>query len=143
MGQGERDLGQAHEGRSRRSRRIPRQPQWRTARRTAGHPELAAKGKTLFGEGTDASPDSCFGCHAIKGDDPYFKDLGDPGDTGPELTGYASAKWLKEFILAPGHKRFYGEDNAMAPFAGKLTDRELDMLVMWMLGRWERQGHGP
>jgi ubiquinol-cytochrome c reductase cytochrome b subunit len=107
------------------------------------NPELAAKGKTLFGEGTDAAPDSCFGCHAIKGDDPYFKDLGEAGDTGPELTGYASTKWLKEFILAPGHKRFYGEDNAMAPFAGKLTDRELDMLVTWMLGRWERQGDGP
>jgi ubiquinol-cytochrome c reductase cytochrome b subunit len=99
---------------------------------------LAEKGKVLFGEGTDASPESCFSCHKFKSEDAYFKDLGDSGDSGPDLTAYASSRWLTDFIKNPGHKQFYGEDNAMVPFQGKLTDEELDQIVVWMLKRWAR-----
>lgn len=112
--------------------------------------KLAEQGKTIFGEGTDAVAESCYLCHAVSPEDPYFKDLGDPGDTGPDLTGYGSKKWLKEFIKNPGDSKFYGSDNAMPPFASKMTEHELDMLVDWMLKRWPRLpesaptgGHAP
>ncbi len=104
----------------------------------AADKELAEKGKVFFGEGTDAVTETCYSCHAV-GDDAYFKDLGDPGDTGPDLAGYASARWLTDFIKNPGHKRFYGKDNAMVAFEGKLTEEELDHIVTWMLRRWPRK----
>lgn len=108
------------------------------AEEAAADKELAEKGKILFGEGTDAVTETCYSCHAA-GDDDYFKDLGDPGDTGPDLARYGSARWLTDFIKNPGHKRFYGKDNAMVAFEGKLTDEELDHIVTWMLKRWPRE----
>lgn len=69
--------------------------------------------------------------------------LGSHGESGsaPDLTGYASAEWLKEFISNPRSQKFYGDRNDRMPsFAvdsshpelNLLTALELDMLVKWM-----------
>ncbi len=50
------------------------------------------------------------------------------------MTGYGSAQWLKSFIRNPGSEDYYGEKNRMPSYAGKLSDRELDLLTRWMTG---------
>lgn len=86
---------------------------------------------------------SCIDCHK----------LGDEGDLGsaPDLTGYASHEWLKEFIKNPQTERFYySEDNydeadrLMPGFAthpenpslNKLSDRELELIVRYLRRDW-------
>jgi ubiquinol-cytochrome c reductase cytochrome b subunit len=57
--------------------------------------------------------------------------------TAPELTGYGSAGWLKDFIKNPAHERFYGKRNDHMPIfgeAGRLDDKSLDLLVHWLRG---------
>lgn len=69
----------------------------------------------------------------------------DDGGTAPDLTGYASRKWLIDLISNPTHARFYGENNdrmpAFAPDAknpdnNQLQLRELEILVDWLRGEW-------
>ncbi len=78
---------------------------------------------------------ACTDCHK----------LGDKGDGGsaPDLTGWGSAAWLKDFITDPGHERFYKETNDRMPAFREapkgtkqplLTDDELDLLVRWLRG---------
>ncbi|MCA9070972.1 MAG: c-type cytochrome, partial [Planctomycetaceae bacterium] len=75
---------------------------------------LAKKGEGLLADA------SCMDCH---------------GDGGaPDLTGYGSAKWLRQFIDNPGADEFYGEKNQMPAYHGKLSEHEMDMLVRWMTG---------
>lgn len=77
---------------------------------------------------------SCIDCHAMKllGEEEL---LGFEG-IAPTLTGYASKEWLKGFIANPAGEKYYGygEKNAMPSFAERLTERELDLLVDWMVG---------
>lgn len=77
---------------------------------------------------------TCLDCHDYHGDG---------GGSAPDLTGYASDQWLKEFISDPEHERFYGasETNDRMPKFAKfsedpsknlLTEREIDLLVRWL-----------
>ncbi|MDP1799315.1 MAG: cytochrome b N-terminal domain-containing protein, partial [Planctomycetaceae bacterium] len=87
---------------------------------------LATAGEAVFKTGklkNGALSMSCAECH-------------DPGNGAPVLVGYGSADWLKRFILNPGHADFYGDNNAMVPFEGKLNERELQLLVDWMTGNY-------
>lgn len=90
---------------------------------------LVAKGKEIYTSGkltNGALSSNCADCH-------------DPGNGAPSLVGYGGKDWLKRFILNPGHAEFYGEENnAMIAFEGKLSDRELDLLVHWMTGDYYR-----
>ncbi len=99
-----------------------------------------AKGRTFFGQGSDAVSETCYDCHVIKlADDPdgLFTDGSAQIATGaPELTGYGSTSWLREFIGNPGDKRFYGSHNAMPGFADSLTEREINLIIDWLLHRW-------
>lgn len=95
--------------------------------------KLVAAGKTFFLDGSDNVAESCNSCHAMKL--PDSDDAG--GGNGPDLTGYGSAAWLRSFIRDPGHARFYGKKNAMSAFpADNLSDKELDLIVEWMLHGW-------
>lgn len=95
---------------------------------------------------------SCIDCHK-------FHDEGDLG-SAPDLTGYGSANWLREFISDPNHERFYAAtdpadpatNDRMPAFArftdaakNQLTDHEIEMLVLWLrsdkqdLKQWEQR----
>jgi hypothetical protein len=70
--------------------------------------------------------------------------LGDGAGVGyPSLTGYASKKWLSDFIKNPAHESFYGPDrNLMPVFEAKLSEKELTLLIDWMVGDYFRsKGH--
>lgn len=99
--------------------------------------EKESQGKKLFATGSD-NFGACFDCHTLKiKNDPDLAEES-AGNTGPDLTGYGSKAWLKEFISNPGHKRFYKEKNGMPAFAGRLPEREIDMIVEWMTRSWPR-----
>jgi ubiquinol-cytochrome c reductase cytochrome b subunit len=72
---------------------------------------------------------SCAGCHILS---EKFEPVTDRDPTAPNLTGYASAAWLKNFIDDPVH--YYGAKNQMPAYAEKLSPEELDLLVRWMVG---------
>ncbi len=94
---------------------------------------LSSAGKELFSSGklkNGALSSSCADCH-------------DPGNGAPTLVGYGSEAWLKRFIQTPDHADFYGANNAMVPFVGKLSDRELQLLVDWMTGNYYRPDGAP
>lgn len=109
--------------------------------------DKVAKGREFFVLGSDAVSSSCYECHAMKvKDDPdgLFKDPGNQVAPGaPDLTGYASAEWLRDFINEPGSKRFYSSHNAMPGFGDKLTSRELDLVVRWLLHDWPEWVEAP
>jgi ubiquinol-cytochrome c reductase cytochrome b subunit len=83
---------------------------------------------------------SCIDCHK-------FHDDGSLG-MAPDLTGYASREWLRDFISNPEHERFYPDTNdrmpAFAasddPAANRLSPQELDLLVAWLRGEWFEPG---
>lgn len=66
----------------------------------------------------------CHTCHALGDDKPKM---------GPSLAGYGSRAWLAGAIKAPAGPTFYGSQNKMPAFAGKLTDAEVDDLVTYLL----------
>jgi quinol-cytochrome oxidoreductase complex cytochrome b subunit/mono/diheme cytochrome c family protein len=84
---------------------------------------------------------ACVDCHK-------FHDDGALG-LAPDLTGYASAGWLKALISNPEHERFYPDTNdrmpAFAenddPAANRLSSEELDLLVAWLRGEWYEPTH--
>jgi len=79
---------------------------------------------------------ACVDCHKFHDDGAL--------DLAPDLTGYASAEWLRAFINNPKHERFYPDTNdrmpAFAasddPAANRLSPAELDLLVAWLRGEW-------
>ncbi|MEO5957969.1 MAG: c-type cytochrome, partial [Opitutaceae bacterium] len=74
---------------------------------------------------------SCTDCHK------FHEAEGD--DTAPDLTGYGSRAWLKEFISSPEHERFYGERNDRMPSFGTekmLTEQEIGLVADWLRGEW-------
>jgi ubiquinol-cytochrome c reductase cytochrome b subunit len=79
---------------------------------------------------------ACVDCHK-------FHDDGTLG-LAPDLTGYASREWLREFISNPEHERFYPDTNdrmpAFAasddPASNRLSQEELDLVVAWLRGEW-------
>jgi mono/diheme cytochrome c family protein len=111
-------------------------------RRGAIDDRLAAQGQKFFAEGKDEVT-ACFDCHAMKvtsDPDGLFEGGSSQIATGaPDLTGYASAAWLRDFISDPGEKRFYGSHNAMQKYAGQLTERELELIVDFLLQNWDER----
>ena len=80
--------------------------------------------------------------------------LGDPEDAVageyPQLTGYASEEWLRDFLSNPGAEQHYGSKNAMPSFKKRMTDtdKDRDLLIRWMRHRWyepsrDRTTDGP
>jgi quinol-cytochrome oxidoreductase complex cytochrome b subunit/cytochrome c2 len=76
----------------------------------------------------------CSNCHARGKEEPL---------SGPTLGGYASKPWLRGMLLAPGSAPFYGADNEMPSFGGKLTDTELERLATYLLFEKNRPSPGP
>jgi ubiquinol-cytochrome c reductase cytochrome b subunit len=83
----------------------------------------------------------CTGCHK-------FHDNGELG-LAPDLTGYASAEWLRGMISDPTHERFYRDTNDRMPAflpageearAARLTPHELEMIDRWLRREWHVPG---
>lgn len=109
--------------------------------------DKAAKGRELFAVGNDDLSGSCYDCHAMKVSDDteglFSAESAQIATGAPNLTGYGSVEWLREFIRDPGQKRFYASHNAMPGFVDQLTEQELGFVVDWLLHRWpELEGPG-
>src|SRR3989339_358760 len=76
------------------------------------------RGKELVLKGT------CVVCHPI-GDKEAKK-------IAPNLSGYLSEEWLKEFIKNPSDPKFHGKRSKM-PVFDKLSDREMDTLIQYLI----------
>jgi ubiquinol-cytochrome c reductase cytochrome b subunit len=112
---------------------------WQSGRKDLGEIDQAKAeaGQKVFegGELTNGALSSaCIDCHTMKlaGAEESLSE--NPGAGVPTLTGYAGADWLTRFIQNPGHEDFYGDNNAMPGFERRMTDRDLDLLVRWMVG---------
>lgn len=104
---------------------------------------LVAKGREIFEYGELADGEfstSCIDCHALKPTDEE-EVLGYPG-AAPVLTQYASSPWLKQFIANPSDEANYGygEKNAMPAFGERLSERQMNLLVDWMVGDYYKPG---
>lgn len=75
------------------------------------------RGKELVMKG------NCIICHPV--DDKDAKKI------APNLNGYLSGEWLKEFIKNPSDPKFYGTRNKMPGF-DKLKDNELNALIQYL-----------
>lgn len=100
--------------------------------------DASKRGRQIFETGkipVGAFETNCIDCHSLQ---PIDEDklLGEVG-SGPTLTNYAGKNWLREFLQNPGHEKFYGSKNAMPAFGERLTEKELDLLVRWMVGDYE------
>jgi ubiquinol-cytochrome c reductase cytochrome b subunit len=127
--------------------------------RTDRDPSLASSGQKAFFN----PKNKCSGCHTIEkketGPDgrPFFEKRG--GKTGPDLTNYGSAEWIRAMIMSPGHKSRYGKNNLMPTFRNMdgpgnevflrefretqkdtkentiqhLSDVEREMIIRWIL----------
>lgn len=97
-------------------------------------PKLVEKGRDFFEAGSDAVDTTCLGCHEMKING---EALGTSGlAPAPELTGYASEEWLRDFLLNPGADRHYGKRNAMPSYKDRMSEKDLDILLRWMRHRW-------
>jgi ubiquinol-cytochrome c reductase cytochrome b subunit len=89
---------------------------------------LAVKGREIM-----KTSGGCTDCH-------HFHDQGELG-SAPDLTGYASANWLKQMIAKPTGERFYRDHNdrmpefavdANHPELNLISSQELDLLIRWL-----------
>lgn len=94
----------------------------------------------LDGEGEELEFVNCLQCHELRSGDP--DEAGSDGlETSPDLNGYASEAWLKEFIRDPAGEKFYPEKNIMPAFSPtEISDQDLELLVKWMRNEWPRNG---
>ena len=103
---------------------------------------LVAAGKEIFKGGKLANGSltaSCSDCHALKPNDGTASLSDGSGPGYPTLTGYAGKLWLTSFIRNPADESFYGADhNAMPGFEGKIGEKELELLVDWLVGNYFR-----
>ncbi len=100
--------------------------------------EAPKRGRQIFETGKIPVGDfesKCTDCHSLQpiGEDKLLGEVG----AGPSLTNYGGKIWLTEFLKNPGHEKFYGSGNAMPAFGERLTEKELDLLVRWMVGDFE------
>lgn len=100
--------------------------------------EASKRGRQIFETGkipAGAFESNCIDCHSLQpiGEDALLGEVG----AGPTLTNYAGKNWLREFLQNPGHEKFYGSNNAMPAFGERLTEKELDLLVRWMVGDYQ------
>ncbi len=65
----------------------------------------------------------CEACHSLE-----------PGEEGvaPNLAGYGSERWLREFVRDPGAGLYYGKDNQMPIFGKRLSSSELEAAVAFL-----------
>ena len=73
----------------------------------------------------------CADCHQFR--------KKDEDATAPDLTGYASRKWLISFISNPKHPSFYGDKNDRMPAFGSeqiLSSQAIGLLADWLRGTW-------
>jgi ubiquinol-cytochrome c reductase cytochrome b subunit len=90
--------------------------------------ELATKGKAIF-------ENICMDCHLFEGDGAHMFD-------GPDMTGYASLKWIEGQVRNPDAESQYGELNEMPAFEGELDDNDIAMVSQWLrLQRFEEPPH--
>jgi ubiquinol-cytochrome c reductase cytochrome b subunit len=73
--------------------------------------------------------DGCHNCHALAGEKPRM---------GPTLAGYGSRTWIAGAIKNPDASSYYGDQNKMTAFAGKLTDAQIDDIVTYLLADGDR-----
>ena len=100
--------------------------------------EAPKRGRQIFETGklpVGKFETNCIDCHSLQpiGEDKLLGEIG----AGPTLTNYGGEHWLREFLSNPGHEKYYGSHNAMPAFGGRLLDKELDLLVRWMVGDYE------
>lgn len=122
------------------------------------NPKIAESGQAAFFG--FSSENKCSGCHKVekKEKDEAGKWVIERrgGSTGPDLTDYGSAQWIRGMIMSPGHKSRYGKRNLMPGFRNNdgpgseihllefadtnkdtkimpLTDIEREMIIRWML----------
>lgn len=65
----------------------------------------------------------CLYCHSYDGKGQKL---------APNLTGYGSDNWLKEFIGNPADLKFYGKQNKMPEFKDKLTETQIKNVVAFL-----------
>ena len=82
--------------------------------------DAVKRGKHLVVKDEDQQ---CLYCHAYNGEGQKL---------APDLTGYGSDDWLKEFIKDPGSIKFYGKQNKMPAFKDKLSDQQIDNVVAFL-----------
>ena len=100
--------------------------------------EAPKRGRQIFETGilpVGKFESNCIYCHSLQpiGEDKLLGEVG----AGPTLTSYGGDRWLREFLSNPGHEKFYGSNNTMPAFGERLTEKELDLLVRWMVGDYE------
>ncbi len=100
--------------------------------------ELAQRGRAVTVDGQwsgSINGTSCTDCHESLGEtfDPDAE-----GNGYPDIAGYLSAAWLRDFIAHPDDEQFYADRNHMPVYAHVLTDQELDLLVRWLTGDYYR-----
>lgn len=66
----------------------------------------------------------CQNCHARRDEKPRM---------GPSLAGYGSRAWIAGAIKNPDSPAYYGEQNKMPVFSGKLTDSQIDDIITFVL----------
>jgi ubiquinol-cytochrome c reductase cytochrome b subunit len=75
-----------------------------------------ARGRRLYSE-------RCAGCHLYEGE----------GERkAPDLDGWSSRAWIRAFLQAPQHERFYGATKIHGMKPVKATGEDLDALVEWV-----------
>jgi ubiquinol-cytochrome c reductase cytochrome b subunit len=94
----------------------------------------AAKGKAVFTSGmlASGSVSACTDCHGS------WKETGDFTSSSrdfsyPDITRVYSAKWLKDFLANPARTQHYHVKNRMPAYGDRLNERELDLLVRWLV----------
>jgi ubiquinol-cytochrome c reductase cytochrome b subunit len=100
--------------------------------------EAPKRGRQIFETGklpVGEFKSNCLDCHSLQpiGEDQLLGEVG----AGPSLTSYGGDRWLREFLKNPGHEKFYGSNNVMPAFGERLTEKELDLLVRWMVGDYD------
>ena len=82
--------------------------------------EAVKRGEYLVTKDEDQQ---CLYCHAYDGNGQQL---------APDLTGYGTNEWLKEFIKNPASLRFYGKQNKMPAFKDKLTETQIENIVVFL-----------
>ena len=84
------------------------------------NPALVAKGKELLSE------KDCDSCHDMDGT---------TENTGPNLKGRGTLKYVKDTISDSGHPLLYGKKDKMPAFNEKLTPQQIDLMAKFVLGQ--------
>jgi ubiquinol-cytochrome c reductase cytochrome b subunit len=100
---------------------------------------LAERGRDVFESGSldpnaDAQDRACLQCHELRLNGEALGSLN--MEPGPDLSGYQSEKWLRQFLANPAADHNYGGRNAMPSFESRMRAQELELLVRWLMRDW-------